>query len=456
MTKISRRRAIAGLGAAAAATVARPRSAKAAGELTVWWSQGFYEAENKAVIDSFAAWEKQTGTKVNLTIINSPDIVTKLTAAVQVADVPDLVHPITLSPFLASRLAWDDKLEDLTDVIESQKAEYHQIAILGSRYYNAKLKKHAHYTVPIKCGTLLEQAWRPLIEEAGFTDADIPKTQDAYFDFFQTVHDKLRAKGKRIYGLGYSMAAKEGDANTLFHHFLVAYGGKDIVLPSGQLNVDDPAVRKAAMTALERLTTPYKKGYVPPGAINWGDVDNNNAFFARQIVMTPNATISIPVAQMEKPDQYYKQIITHGIPLGNDGKPVPSLLLVQPLLIPKGAKNVDGAKDFLRGFIQPASLNQYLKETRGRWLPVMMSNIKSDPYWQDPSDPHRPVAVEAGLIKPSIPWWMSYNPAYAAVLSEQLWPQAEANITQKNMTPEQAVEVAVNGIKTIFDRFRIG
>ena len=204
-------------------------------------------------------WEKQTGTKVNLTIINSPDIVTKLTAAVHVGDVPDLVHPITLSPFLASRLAWEDKLEDLTDVIESQKAEYHQIAILGSRYYNAKLKKHSHYTVPIECATLLEQAWRLLIEEAGFTDADIPKTHDAYFDFFQTVHDKLRAKGKRIYGLGYSMAAKEGDANTLFHHFLVAYGGKDIVLPSGQLNVDDPAVRKAAVIALERLTTPIRR-----------------------------------------------------------------------------------------------------------------------------------------------------------------------------------------------------
>ena len=52
---------------------------------------------------------------------------------------------------------------------------------------------------------------------------------------------------------------------------------------------------------------------------------------------------------------------------------------------------------------------------------------------------------------------MSYNPAYSAVLSEQIWSQAEANITQKNMTPEQAtVEVAVNGIKTIFDRFQIG
>jgi len=72
--------------------------------------------------------------------------------------------------------------------------------------------------------------------------------------------------------------------------------------------------------------------------------------------------------------------VSHGIPLGNDGKPVPSLLGIQPVLIPKGARNVDGAKNFLRGFIRPASLNQYLKETRRRWLSVMMSNIKSDPY----------------------------------------------------------------------------
>jgi hypothetical protein len=37
-------------------------------------------------------------------------------------------------------------------------------------------------------------------------------------------------------------------------------------------------------------------------------------------------------------------------------------------------------------------------------------------------------------IKPTVPWWMSYNPAYSAVPSEQIWPQAAANITQRNMT----------------------
>ena len=452
MTQLSRRHAIAGMGALTALTT---RSAKAAEPVTVWWTQGFYEAENKAVIDAMAAWEKTTGTKVNLTIMNGADLISKMIAAMQVGDVPDLVHSVTADRFLVPRAAWDDKLIDVSDVIDSQKHEFHQTALDSSRFYNQALKKSSYYTVPIKCSTLMEEVWRPLIEDAGFSDSDIPKTQDAYYDFFQVVQDKLRSKGKRIYGLGYSMATKEADSGTLFHAFLVAYGGAGIVLPNGKLNIDDSAVRKAATIALERLTTPYKKGYVPPGAINWGDVDNNNAFFAKQIVMTPNATISIAVAQMEKPDQYFKQIITQGMPNANDGKPVLGVVSASPCFIPKGAKNIDGAKALLKAFIQPDNLNSYLKETRGRFLPVMMTNIKNDPYWQDPADPHRPPAVQAGLINPTMPWWMTYNPAYSAVLSEQIWSQAEANITQKNMTPEQATDEAVSRIKAIFERFQI-
>lgn len=455
MTQVSRRLALAGLGALSAGSTLRPRRAKAAEPVAVWWTQGYYEAENQAVIDAMKAWETSTGTKVNLTIMNGSDLITKMIAGMQVGDVPDLVHSVTGDRFLVPKAAWDDKLVDVSDVVETQKAEFHQTALDNSRYYNATLKQYSYYTVPIKCGTLMNETWRPMIEEAGFSDADIPKTHDAYYDFFQTVQDKLRGKGKRVYGLGYSMATKEADSGNLFHAFLVAYGGAGIVLPNGKLNIDDPAVRKAAVTALERLTTPYKKGYVPPGAINWGDVDNNNAFYAKQIVMTPNATISIAVAQMEKPEQYYKQVITHGMPNGNDGKPVLSIVGVSPCLIPKGARNIDGAKALLRAFIQPDSLNKYLKETRGRYLPVMMSNIRNDPYWQDPADPHRPVAVGAGLIQPSMPWWMTYNPAYAAVLSEQIWSQAEANVTQKNMTPEQAADAAAGRIKTIFERFQI-
>lgn len=455
MKRITRRQVLGGLGTAGMAAVMRPRRARAAGEVTVWWTQGFYEQENKAIIDWMADWEKSTGTKVNLSIINGPDVITKLIAGMQVGDVPDLVHSVTGDRFLIPRAAWNDQLEDLSDVLNSQKSEFIPTAIEASRYYNNKLKKYSIYSVPIKCSSVMNNVWRPMVEEAGFSDAGIPKTQDAYYDFFQTVQDRLRSKGKRVFGLGYSMAAKEADGGNLFSAFLCAYGGARIVLPNGKLNIDDPGVRKAAMTALERLTTPYKKGYVPPGAINWGDVDNNNAFYAKQIVMTPNATISIAVAQMDKPDLYYKEIITHGMPLGNDGKPVPGVLAVAPCLIPKGAKNIEGGKRLLRDFIRPNNVNRYLKETRARYLPVMMWSIKNDPYWTDPKDPHRPLAVETGLIKPTIPYWMAYNPAYAQVVSEQLWMQAEANITQKGMSVEQATDEVAARMKVIFEKFQI-
>lgn len=455
MKRLSRRGVLGGLGAATAAVAARPRRAKAAKPVVVWWTQGFYAAENKAVVDAMQDWEKRTGNKVELTIMNGPDLITKMIAAMNVKDVPDLVHSVTGDRFLVPQAVWNDRLEDVSDVVETQKAMFSQTALDSSRFYNAVQKKRSYYAVPIKCSTMNEQVWRTLINDAGFEDKDIPKTQDAYHDFFQIVQDKLRAKGKRIYGLGFSMATKEADSGTLFHAFLNAYGGDGIVSPEGKLQIDDPTVRKAAITALERLTTPYKKGYVPAGAINWGDVDNNNAFFARQIVMTPNATISIAVAQMEKKDQYYKEIITQGIPLSNEGTEVKRLVGVSPCIIPKGAKNVEGAKELLKDFIRPNNLNDYLKEARGRWLPVMPENTKTDPYWLDPSDPHRAVGVRNGLLSPSMPWFMVYNPAYSQVLSEQIWPQAEANITQRNMTPEQAYDEAAKRIKSIFQKFEI-
>lgn len=455
MTRFSRRRVLVGAGAAVAAGITiNPRRATAAGELTVWWTQGFYKAENDAVVAWMADWEKKNNTKVNLTIMNGPDVITKLIAGMQVGDVPDVVHTVTGDRFLVPRAAWNDQLEDVSEVVDSQKAEFTETALVSGRLYNAKQKKASFYGVPTKASSLLNSVWLPLVTEAGFAETDIPATQDKFYEFFQTVHDKLRSKGKRIFGLGYSMAAKEADAGNLFHQFLVCYGGNGIVTPDGKLGIDDPAVRKAAVTSLERLTTPFKKGYVPPGAINWGDVDNNNAFFARQIVMTPNATISIAAAQMDKPDLYLKEISTRGTPLGNDGKPVPSVLAIAPTIIPKGSKNVDAAKAMLRDFITPANLNAYLKETRARYLPVMGSIVKNDPYWTDPKDPHRPVAVDMGLTKPTVPWWMSYNPAYSAVLSEQIWPQAAANITQRNMTPEQATDEAAKRIKQLFEQYQ--
>ncbi|MEJ0020864.1 MAG: hypothetical protein WDN25_30800 [Acetobacteraceae bacterium] len=113
------------------------------------------------------------------------------------------------------------------------------------------------------------------------------------------------------------------------------------------------------------------------------------------------------------------------------------------------------AKEFLRYFIRPEVLAGYLKESRARFTPVMPSMTRADPWWTDPSDPHRPVATRQGLVTPTMPWWQTFNPAYAQVISEQLWTQAEARVTQYGATPEQAADEAIMRIKVIFERYEI-
>src|SRR5262249_32552723 len=186
----------------------------------------------------------------------------------------------------------------------------------------------------------------------------------------------------------------------MFHYFLNAYGGNAIVTQDGVPHLDDPAVKEAVVKAITYISTAYKEGYVPPGALSWNDADDNNAFHAKQIIMALDGTISIELALYHK-KELYNDIVTLGLPLDNFGKQMPAHLGVSGAFIPKGARNVEVGKDFLKYLIQPKIVNEYLKSGLGRFLPPMPDLIKSDPFWLDPSDPHRAAYTREGLLEPT-------------------------------------------------------
>jgi hypothetical protein len=93
--------------------------------------------------------------------------------------------------------AWDDKLVDVSDVIETQKEEFVETALLSAYCYNSIDKKRSYYGVPFTMDVLPNHIWRPLVEKAGHKIEDIPKTWDAHYDFFKEVQKKLRAQGVR-------------------------------------------------------------------------------------------------------------------------------------------------------------------------------------------------------------------------------------------------------------------
>src|SRR5467141_2555941 len=442
MSGLSRRSVLrSSLAVAAAGTLARPYIANAAATTAeVWWPQGFVQEEDVAIKKNVADYQKASGNTIDLSIMPFAPQRQKIVAAIQTGVVPDLFPN---SPDeIPALFAWDDKLVDVTDIVETQKEEYTETALLNTYCYNNVEKRRSFYGAPDITTALPNHIWRPLVEKAGYRIEDVPRTWDAYYDFFKDVQKKLRTQGVRnVYGLGLNVTTNGNDPNNVFNYFLIAYGGQDIVTKDGRLRLDDPDVREAVIKALTYPATAYKEGFVPPGAINWNDADDNNAFHAKQIVMDLDGTISTEVAvlsQGKKND--YDDIVTMGLALSNDGKPVPSHANNGCGLIPKGAKNVEVAKDFLKYFIQPKVNNELLKTGLGRNIPCMPSVVKDDQWWF--ADPHRKAYVEQGLLGPTLPQLWVYNPAFAQVQNEHTFMTGWMDIIQGGLTPQAAAEKA--------------
>src|SRR5213080_2705724 len=374
-TTLTRRSVLRGSTAlAATGTLARPYIANAqAKTATVWWVQGFAEEEDISFKKIVADYQKVSGNTIEYTITPYAPLRQKIVAAIQTGVVPDMF--VNNPGEIIALYAWDDKLLDVSDVVETQKSQYSETALHTAYCYNRVEKRRSYYGAPYTLAARPIHIWRPLVEKAGYNMEDLPKTWDAFFDFFKEVQKKLRAQGERkVYGIGFQLNTTGNDSNLLFDYFLIAYGGQGIVGKDGKLRLDDPQVREAAIKALTYPTTAYKEGFVPPGAINWNDADDNNAFHAKQIVMDLDGTISTEVAvlsQGKKED--YDNIVTMGLALSNEGKPVPSQAGGLAMLIPKGAKNVEIAKDALKFLIQPKNLGELLKVGLGRRIPPMAS-----------------------------------------------------------------------------------
>jgi multiple sugar transport system substrate-binding protein len=457
MSALDRRQVIGGSIGLAAATVARPYIANAAAKTAaVWWTQGFVPEEDAAFRAMVADYEKQSGNKIDFSLIPTGPLMQKIVSSLTSGDVPDVMSHTTQDATVIPQNAWRGKLVDLSDIVEPLKSQLHPTAYLASRFYNNVTKTHGVFQAPVIMGPLPFHIWNSLVEKAGLKVADAPKTWDAFWDYFKPVQKALRSQGMRgVYSLGLQPTTNgPADGNNLFEYFLAAYGGLEIVTPDGQPHLDDPKVKEAVIKSITYITTAFKQGYVPPGALDWGDADDNNAFHAKQIVMDLDGTISTELAMIHDPEKY-NDAVTLGLPNDNSGKPIPSPLAVSGAFVPKGAKNVDVAKDFVKYVTQPKVTGTYTKAGLARWLPVYPDIVKSDPWWTDPKDPHRLAYVTQGVLGQTVPHHYCFNPGWSEANAAQTWGAAHASVIRDNVSPEVAAETALKRIGTILAKYPI-
>ena len=456
MSILTRRSVIrSSVGFAAAGALARPDIANAAAKTAeVWWVQGFVKEEDVAFKKMVDDYEKQSGNKIEQSITPYAALRQKEIAAIQTGVVPDVMEVADFA--LAPLQSWDDRLTDISDVVEPVKDQFIKTALSSCYYYNNVTKKRAFYVAPMKIAAVPFHIWKSLVEKGGQKISDLPKTWDAFMDFFKPVQDGLRKQGVRnVYALGYQITANGVDPINTFNAWMIANGGLNLVTADGKLHTDDPAVKQACVKALVSLATPFKQGYVPPGCVNWNDADDNNAFHSKLMVMDFDGTISTEVAllSMGRKDDF-EDVLTHGLPLSNDGKELPSQVALFGPVIPKGAKNVEVAKEFVKYMIQPKVLNEYLKGGLGRWALPIPEMVKSDPFWLK-DDPHRSAYIEQSVIKPTVPIYEAYNPAIAQVGSEHVFMTAIFDYLNNGVAPEPAIDKAFKRAEEIFAKYPI-
>ena len=456
MDRLTRRTVLrGGVGLMAGAALARPHIANAqAKTATAWWVQGFVPDEDKAFVELCADYAKQSGNKIDYSIVPFAPLRQKEVSAITSGVVPDIMEDADFE--FASLQSWQDTLLDVSDVVETQKSTLGELALLSSTYYNNATKKRSSYLVPMKQAATPFHIWRPLVEKAGFKVSDLPKTWDKFVDWFGPVQKALQAQGMRhTYATGFVVSAVGVDPINTFNTFVTAYGGKDIVTPDGRFHGDDPKIKEAVVKMLTKLSTFYKQGFIPPGSRNWNDADDNNAFHSKLCVMDYDGSLSTEVALIHDRQAYEHDMITQPLPLSNEGQVLPSQVGVFGAVIPKGAKNVTVAKDFLKYAIQPQVLNKYLKGGLGRWAIPMPSIVKSDPWWLDPKDTHRSVHTRMAVLGPAFPWYENYTPAIAQVNAEHIYQVAWADIIDKGASPEQAADKAIKRVEDIFAKYPI-
>lgn len=455
---MSTRRTLVALGATLG--LAFSTAALAQEKLVVWFTKGFYPAEDKALDDMVAKFEKKTGVKVELSRYAVQEIIPKTVAALDARNVPDVAFGHVYDFQVTSKWAFDGKLEDISDVINPIKDRFLKNTIETTYLWNDAAKKRAYYAFPLEQQTIHIQYWKDMLADAGFKDADIPTNWKAYWDFWcgkvQAAHRKK--SGKRTYAIGQPMGVDSTDSFFSFLTFMDAYN-VNLVDENGKLTVDNPAVKKGLVAAMKDYTDIFARGCTPPSSVNWKDPDNNVNFHNKTTLMTHNATISIVSKWVDDASNdkltaeeratakknATELIATAAFPNKPDGKPFVYRAAIKTGVIFADATNKKRGKEFVSFILEDENLIPFVEGALGRWYPVTKSGVASQ-FWKN--DPHRAI-VHKQFSSGTVPFEFTRNYKFTILNNENVWAKAMNRIVSEKWPVEKAVDEMIGRIKQV-------
>jgi multiple sugar transport system substrate-binding protein len=191
----------------AAAIVMAPLGAWGA-DLVVWWQKGWYGQEDEAVREIIAAFEQDSGKQVDVTFHEQAELPDKIVAAFEAGQSPDFAFG-DLLPNYVGTWAVNNRLVDLSTAIGAFSHLFDPDTLAWVTWRNTNTGQPAVYGLPIGREINHVHLWKGLLEETGFTLADVPREWEAFWSFWcDEVQPAVReATGRKdIWGIALPMS----------------------------------------------------------------------------------------------------------------------------------------------------------------------------------------------------------------------------------------------------------
>jgi multiple sugar transport system substrate-binding protein len=404
---LTRRRFLGAAGAAAAAVVAPGLAAcgddggsaagggGGGGKVTLTWWDYFNEANEKAVNERIAAYQK---VKPNVTIKRTgqpfADLKQKLLQGATAGELPDIV--VIDNPDHSSFAA----LGVLADITEQVK-EWGQ----GGEYFEGPWKSTVYegknYGVPDNSNCLALWSNSAMLKRAG---VEIPANWD-----------ELRAAVKSLTSgktRGIAMSAVKSEEGTFqWLPFLWAAGA--------DLNSLDSDGGRAA---LQLWVDFVKSGEMSRSVVNWDQAAVLQQFENERAALMVNGPWQIPTIKADKPKLDW-QVST--LPQGQTSA---SILGGENIAITKASKNVDAAWEFIKWTQEPANLTSYIV-TAGK-IPSRKAVAEQKEWTSDP-------AVKVFVEQLAVARPRAYGPKYPEISA------AVQDMLQSALTGDATVDAAI-------------
>ena len=188
----------------------------------------------------------------------------KVISAMTSGEVPDLFPPTP--PKFVALFAWQGKLIDVSDIVETQKEQYTETACCSAQCYNNRENSEAFTAYQLPARPLIFHVWKSLVEKAGYKLATRPRLGMLFGISSSRCKTNYAPKASAAsMASGMQISANGVDPNAFFNNFLIAYGGADIVTKDGRLHLDDAKVKEAVIKSLSYPAKTYKEGYCASG-----------------------------------------------------------------------------------------------------------------------------------------------------------------------------------------------